>query len=360
MKVIRIVTRKWAGGAVRRVMDAVPLRAYVAMVPTHVLSIVYHVVADERLPYIHNLYRYKTRAAFESDLIFLKRRFRFVHYDDLCRAIDGQYRLPHRSIILTFDDGYAECFSNVRPLLLKHDIPCIFFVTTDWIDNREAFYRNKISLCIERARSCDSTQWSHVSSRIESTIGRRFGTAELFCQWALSRRKGPEGEIDDVCELLGVSIRNLLRVHKPYLTVEQVKQLAADGFTVGVHTRSHRRVSSLDPRAAARDIIESASLIREWTGQAYAPFAFPYHADEGDVRVIEKVFCECDFVRLFFSVGCARRKGDLLINRVVMDVPGDDRRSNAGKLLRTAYKRTVSERGRRWLRGPSNNETPHS
>src|SRR6056297_371425 len=39
-------------------------------------------------------------------------------------------------ILLTFDDGYKSFLNNILPLLEKHNIPSLLFITTDFIENK--------------------------------------------------------------------------------------------------------------------------------------------------------------------------------------------------------------------------------
>ena len=45
----------------------------------------------------------------------------------------GRATLPQRSVLLTFDDGYASHFELVAPLLLRHRFTGTFFIPTDLI-----------------------------------------------------------------------------------------------------------------------------------------------------------------------------------------------------------------------------------
>ena len=45
----------------------------------------------------------------------------------------GQGSLPERTVVLTFDDGYASHFESVAPLLVRYRFSGTFFITTDLI-----------------------------------------------------------------------------------------------------------------------------------------------------------------------------------------------------------------------------------
>jgi len=48
--------------------------------------------------------------------------------------------LPERAVLLTFDDGYSDAYSNAFPILREFGFVGTFFVVTDWIDQARAGY----------------------------------------------------------------------------------------------------------------------------------------------------------------------------------------------------------------------------
>ena len=91
----------------------------------------------------------KLQQQFEADLIVLKQQFHMPTWVEFA-AQRGRLRRPDRpALLITFDDGLSECYRLVRPLLLKHRVPCLFFITKAFVDNRAMFFRHKASLCIE-------------------------------------------------------------------------------------------------------------------------------------------------------------------------------------------------------------------
>ena len=277
------------------------------------VSFLYHVVSDLPLPHVKHLYTNKTTRLFEDDLVSLKRYGEVGDY--------RQWTLTEGAPLLTFDDGYAECHSVVRPLLQKHGIPCIFFVTTDWIGNAKLFYRNKVSLCIERTARMRPHEWEDYREACARALGCEMANRESLSKALLALEAEDEPRIDEICGILGVDWRAFLAQRDPYLTREQVGQLAAEGFTIGAHGRTHRRLDRLGSEDAFQEIADSCIAVREWTGQTRVPLSLPHNQIPADNGLFERIAKELPFVDgLFGGIGFSNRS-DRVIQRLTLDDP---------------------------------------
>ena len=82
--------------------------------------------------------------------------------------------------------------------------------------------------------------------------------------------------------LLGINIQSYIRDTKPYLTAKQIQQMHADGFTIGAHGLSHRKLGFVPEMDVESEIVGSCRAIRDITGQALVPFSFPQSAGNVD------------------------------------------------------------------------------
>lgn len=69
---------------------------------------------------------------FERYCRFFKEHFRVVPLLDLADKLAGGHPL-HRSLAITFDDGYRDNFENAAPVLEKLSLPATFFLVTQWV-----------------------------------------------------------------------------------------------------------------------------------------------------------------------------------------------------------------------------------
>jgi peptidoglycan/xylan/chitin deacetylase (PgdA/CDA1 family) len=241
------------------------------------------------------------------------------------------------------EEGYRECASIVRHLLLKHEFSCVFFLISNLIDNKALFYRNKVSLCIEAINSmqCDIMG---AQKAIYEMCGRNFRDRDAIVQWLKGLKHTDEALIDATCELLGVDWRKYLAEAKPYLTSEEIRLLAGDGFTIGAHSRSHPHFKLLSDDDIEEQIVTSCRTVQRITGQSEVPFAFPYSAAGIRRDLLQSLKRRFEWLGIFFD--CRGIGGDtaLLMDRVGADRPPEPhtRGSNISLILRAAYRNSLA------------------
>ncbi|HEY1491234.1 MAG TPA: polysaccharide deacetylase family protein, partial [Steroidobacteraceae bacterium] len=360
--------RRAAHRAAHRILHAAPLRLWRRLVPKSELGVCYHVVADGPVAHIKH-YRYLDTASFAADLDYLERRFRFMTYEELCRARAAPPPTPGNSVILTFDDGFAECATVVAPLLRRRGLRCVFFVITDLIDNQVLFRESVASLCIEAIMGMPFGQVAALAE--ESGLGallqadpgaslsaptttRPLGLAELDPQldprllpllgWLLQLPHSEEARATALLARLGIDARGYLQQVQPYLTSAQIRQLHADGFTIGAHSCSHRRLQELSPQEAEHEILESCRRIRALTGQSSVPFAFPYFGGGLDRAWLARLRAQHDFLGLFFDTNGVCADEPFVVQRVFGERFTSDRSLDA--ILRRAWAHPAAWRRR--------------
>ncbi len=322
----------------QQILRTLPLSVHRQLAPRDLITLVYHVVAPEPLPHWRNIYPSKTPAMFEADLEHLKRHYRPVSYADVAAHFSGKGKLPPDAVLVTFDDGYAECFSVVRPLLLKHGVPCVFFLVSDLIDNGTMFFRSKYSLIAERLLELRPAAIQRLSAFIKSQYGRSLSDRKNITAWLRSLSLSDEAILDAVCAHLDIDLAAALKETRPYLTSEQVRALAADGVTIGAHSRRHPKFQHLHEEAIRHEIIGSIAAVKAWAAQPEIPFAFPFSGQGVSRDLLAGLRHEHAGLGLFFDSQGVRKDEPFIFHRVWADPPADESAaSNVDTLLQQAF-----------------------
>ncbi len=354
--------------AAHRLLHEAPLGLWRRLVPKPEVGVCYHVVADAAVPHIQH-YPFLDTAAFEQDLDYLGRRFEFVDYAKLARRRAAPAAARGNAVILTFDDGFAECATVVAPVLRRRGLRCVFFVVTDLIDNRVLFRESAASLCIGAIVRMPYAEVKAIVAELgigsqllphaahslaQPTDTRPFGLADLgpnldprlspLLRWLLQLTAGEEPRAKLLLDRLGIDAAGYLEQVKPYLTSAQLRQLHADGFTIGAHSCSHPRLQDLAQADAEREITESCRIVREITGQASVPFAFPYSGGGLDRRWLAGLRERHADLGLFFDTNGVCADEAFIVQRVFGERFTRDRTLDA--ILRRAWAQPAAWRRR--------------
>lgn len=104
--------------------------------------LMYHYISEP--PADADIYRRDNSVSperFESHLRYLREAgYHTITLDDLLYALAQGRTLPEQAVILTFDDGYEDGYTNAFPLLQRYALVGHFFIITDFINQGRPGY----------------------------------------------------------------------------------------------------------------------------------------------------------------------------------------------------------------------------
>lgn len=349
-----------ARAAAGKMLCPMPTRFWRKVFPKTAVGLCYHMVSDSNPPHLKH-YPALATADFEADLTYLKRDFGFISYEQLAERRNSGNLVRDNRAIVTFDDGFAQCANVAAPILRHHGVGCVFFIITDLIDNAVIFRESKASLCIgavfrspidhveaivhelgldKRLRPPpERAAFAPANHPLDVARFERLPDPLLLplLHWLLTLGPDEEGLLDQLATRLDVDSVRYLRAMHPYLTKQQILQLQADGFTIGAHGCSHRRLQDLSLADAEREIVESCRIICDLTGKTSAPFAFPYFGGGIDREWLAELRRRHENIGLIFDSGGLRDDAPFVVQRVFAERIAGDRTMDA--ILRRAWSR---------------------
>jgi peptidoglycan/xylan/chitin deacetylase (PgdA/CDA1 family) len=160
---------------------------------------------------------------FAAQLAYLQRAgYTTITLDDLVAALRGESSLPKQPVILTFDDGYEDFYTNAYPLLQQYKAQATIYIITEKIDT--AGY-----LSLEQLRELAASPLI--------TIGAHTRTHPMLTALQPSQSwEELEGSKSDLENVLGISVHHLAYPSGNYnaLILQQVREI---GFVTAVTTQ---------------------------------------------------------------------------------------------------------------------------
>lgn len=306
---------------IRKLVDFLPDSIISYLINRDLVNIFYHMVSDSIVPHIDHLYPSIDTETFSNTIKFLNSRFTPVGYPEIHENILGKKDFPRRSFHISFDDGFRECFTVARPILLENQVNCTFFITTDWINNQKMFYRNLESLCIHKYLQMESEGQNHFLNKLNMSIQEPVKDDDDFIFFVKGIRDPENRDLQVIAALLEIDIDRYLKKVQPFLTEEQIQALSREGFTIGAHSRTHRKFMDLPQEEVIDEIIGSCDDIRQITGQQVVPFSFPHSGAGVDRRLLYEIRKNNPWIGLFFDTKDFQKDVDIVVSRIWAERP---------------------------------------
>jgi len=243
----------------------------------------YHYVRDETArPRVG--YRGLDPATFEAQLASLCRVRTPVTWPALRDALMGRRALPPDAILLTFDDGLIDHHRYVLPSLAARGLPGAFFVlartTADGLALGHKLHVLGAAMGSGAVRDAVTERLSRVDAQRYATLQADLGAAGVSDPddpWKRPLQRELEASAD---RILSDLIRERLGseediAHELYLDSRQLRELVANGMTLGGHGRDHPWLDLVGEARARAEIAASASLLAGFDTGPW-PFAYPY------------------------------------------------------------------------------------
>jgi len=211
---------------------------------------------------------------FECHIRFLKRHFDVIPPLEQTRQPQAMRR---HSVSLTFDDGLRNNAEVVAPILCRHNVPALFFVSSRHSRHGTYLWFSYLMALEAHYPGNSLSVRGHV---MDMTRGRRHTTvAELqkilldLTPHSAALYRVIEEELPPLQEFVDPQ---LLRDHYDGMTAEQVRTLSrCPLFEIGTHTVDHPYLTRCSPEESLRQLRENKEWIERTTGRRCVSIAYP-------------------------------------------------------------------------------------
>lgn len=82
---------------------------------------------------------------FQKQMTILAAGYNVLSLSDAVALLASEQKIPRRTVVITFDDGYLDNFTEALPILEKYSLPATIFVTSDFCEQTAAHPRYGVS-----------------------------------------------------------------------------------------------------------------------------------------------------------------------------------------------------------------------
>ena len=238
--------------------------------------LLYHGVCPHSNSNLLNEEKHIVNAEFEQHLNLITKYCTPISLES---AILGQ-KLPPNPIVLTFDDGYRNNYTDAFPMLKKYNVPATIFVTTGFIDKTNYMWPDVLEYIIEHTRMKTlNLKWDDSEFRFDlNTDEKKITTITATKNYLKSLTEQDRLRfIDALQEKLEIeySWRTIPPIFSP-LTWDEIREMRNSGLiSIGSHTVSHPILARCSYQQQHNELALSQRRITEELGGECILFAYP-------------------------------------------------------------------------------------
>ena len=234
------------------------LYRFVGQTPRRII-LCYHGVAPN--PDFTINYRHMPVRQFENDLLFFKKNYEVISVAEAFRRTNENKPIKNWEVVLTFDDGFLNNYTHVKPLLEKYNLPATFYILSKAITQKDFINWADLMDCILKSINSKEVSFNRIPFYRAQNWQNESGIS-LF-DYLKGMGEERESALQEFTGSYGktafTSISELL--WKP-MNAEQIIECSKSPFiTIGSHTDSHYNLANISLNLAKTELEKSKEII---------------------------------------------------------------------------------------------------
>ena len=237
---------------------------------------------------------------FAEQLAVINKFFHPLSMQELCRHIQ-RGKIPNRSIVVTFDDGYVDNLLSAKPLLERYDVPATIFLVTDALVEERTFWWDELEWALLQPGTLpDCLKLNLNGSKQEWELGnaRQYSSQDREKDW---QRRPWDGLPGTRLAFFYLIWQQLLKLSKPErlealdairawagtgsdprrgdhaLSQDDVHDLGKGNLVeLGAHTMTHATLRLLSNSQQMDEIAGSKAQLENIIGRPVTSFSYPH------------------------------------------------------------------------------------
>lgn len=220
-------------------------------------------------------------AAFESQMEYIKERFKPISFATLLQYLDRGDTPPPGSIIVTFDDGFSDNYYNAFPVLKRLDIPATIFLSSGYVENHEMFWYEKLCFAIMTTKVKFIAAPDLPGIPIHGTpASRRIAMNVLMRRLKTIKNEARVRLLDDIFGQLLADHDSFVHGNSCSITWDQAREMSAHQIEFGSHSVTHPVLSMLDETSLKYELEHSKLQIESALNKPVQVVAYPVGGGE--------------------------------------------------------------------------------
>ncbi len=238
-----------------------------------VLILNYHRIGDRRHSLLDRNLWSATDEDFDIQIATIAKQFDVIGLADL----EGALKKPNgRFVMVTFDDGYRDNYTNAYPILKSHGVPATFFITTGFLDVPKVPWWDEIAWMVRTTPldALDVNPWTSTPVPFDEPE-REVAIGRLLSVFKGLPNEVTEDYLDFLAEALGTGRCPSRIARELWMTWDMIREMRNNEMTFGGHTVTHPILSNQSSQDQDWEVGECKRRLVEELNEPIEAFSYP-------------------------------------------------------------------------------------
>jgi peptidoglycan/xylan/chitin deacetylase (PgdA/CDA1 family) len=217
---------------------------------------------------------------FYEQVNHLRGTYSLLQIEEFYDLLSRRKKFPRKTVVLTFDDGYADNLLEALPILQSLNSQALFYITTSNLDtDRELWWDELERIFLGNHSLPPFLEIEHKDGHIQLDTRTHGGRTDTYnFMHPLLRFAAPAERnriLDHLRAMTGLSASG--RPSHRMLTSVELQQLSrSSSAVIGAHTHNHPSLAVLPYKQQLEEMSMSKNMLEKITGNTMQHFSYPY------------------------------------------------------------------------------------
>ena len=245
-------------------------------------------------------------------IVFFKQNFDIISITEAVALVNQSPKKSYgKYLVITFDDGYKDNYTQAFPVLKQHNVPACFFIATSLIGNKKLPWWDRI------AYNYKTNKFTSIKLSSWETTVKYKGDDKTFVRDILAATKISQDPIEKQLK----EIEHLFPLEgelptQEFLSWDNLEEMILHGMDVGAHSHNHEILANLSQDEMIFELTHSKMLIEQNLKYKVSSFSYPVGSQGTYNESVTKALVDCGYDIAFnfqpgINVNVADNKYDL-------------------------------------------------
>jgi len=263
--------------------------------------LVYHSVDEKESIFTQGTGMFVSLKNFKKHIKYISTHYNPVSLHDFVKNLSNK-KLIDGTIIITFDDGFADNFHVAYPLLNEYDIPATIFLVIETLKNKDLIWIQKLCYLIntkgvdtiyEAISSIHPDIKNGYSDESLPVVKKKQTFIEEYLTYSIKNNQRNK-IISKLFQKFKISQHQVVSKNRIFLNWAQIKIMANNGISFGNHCSTHTPLSQLTREEQELEVLQAKNELVENLNPKFIPLAYPFGQEKDYLPSTEEIVKNLD------------------------------------------------------------------